>query len=72
VAVQVIVVPGRCGTDRSASRITALARVRETGGAKLDDVLIDIRGSISKAQARKLDTRKKIDAECFERRNATC
>jgi len=64
VAVQVIVVPGRCGTDRSASRITALARVRKTGGAKLDDVLMGIRGRFSKAQARELDSRKKIDAEC--------
>jgi len=72
VAVQLIVVPARCGTERSAPSITALAGADETGGAKLDDVLMGIRARFSKVQARKLDPRKKIDAEVLERGNATC
>ena len=64
VAVQVIVVPGPCGTERSAPSITALARADEIGGAKVDDVLMDIRARFSKAQARTVIAWEKSDDGC--------
>jgi len=64
VAVQVIVVPARCGTERSASSITALPRADETAGAKVDDVLFAIRVAFSKAQARMVIALEKSDDGC--------
>jgi predicted ATPase len=67
VAVQVIVVPVPCGTGRFAPSITAVARTDEIGGAKVDDVLSDIRAAFSKAQARIVIARKKSDRGCYFR-----
>lgn len=52
VAVQVMVVPAGCGTERSAVRFTATMDVDGIGVARIDALLMSIRAALSKAQAK--------------------